>query len=125
MKNYVLVFIGSGIGGMMRFGLSSIIKWNGTSLPWATMFVNILGCAIIGFVLAIADRNATFSTQYKILLATGLCGGFTTFSALSAECLTLLRQQQFVLAAVYICCSIVLGLIACALNYYYWLTIKM
>jgi CrcB protein len=117
MKNIILVFLGAGFGGVLRYAIGNIIKWNGTSFPWATFVVNIIGSFLIGIILAYSLKNETFSTNYKLLLTTGICGGFTTFSALSAESLQLIKQGNWMLALAYIICSIVLGIVACGIGF--------
>jgi CrcB protein len=117
MKNIILVFLGAGFGGVLRYAIGNIIKWNGTNFPWATFVVNIIGSFLIGLILAYSLKNETFSTNYKLLLTTGVCGGFTTFSALSAESLQLIKQGNWMLALAYIICSIVLGIVACGIGF--------
>jgi CrcB protein len=117
MKNIILVFLGAGFGGVLRYAIGNIIKWNGTSFPWATFVVNIIGSFLIGIILAYSLKNETFTTNYKLLLTTGVCGGFTTFSALSAESLQLIKQGNWMLALAYIICSIVLGIVACGIGF--------
>jgi CrcB protein len=117
MKNIILVFLGAGFGGVLRYAIGNIIKWNGTNFPWATFVVNIIGSFLIGIILAYSLKNETFSTNYKLLLTTGVCGGFTTFSALSAESLQLIKQGNWMLALAYIICSIVLGIVACGIGF--------
>jgi CrcB protein len=117
MKNIILVFLGAGFGGVLRYAIGNIIKWNSTSFPWATFVVNIIGSFLIGIILAYSLKNEIFSTNYKLLLTTGICGGFTTFSALSAESLQLIKQGNWMLALAYIICSIVLGIAACGIGF--------
>ncbi len=117
MKNIILVFLGAGFGGVLRYAIGNIIKWNGTNFPWATFVVNIIGSFLIGIILAYSLKNEIFSTNYKLLLTTGICGGFTTFSALSAESLQLIKQGNWMLALAYIICSIVLGIVACGIGF--------
>ncbi len=117
MKNIILVFLGTGFGGVLRYAIGNIIKWNSTSFPWATFVVNIIGSFLIGIILAYSLKNEIFSTNYKLLLTTGICGGFTTFSALSAESLQLIKQGNWMLALAYIICSIVLGIAACGIGF--------
>jgi fluoride exporter len=118
MKNFLLVFFGAGIGGVLRYAIGSVVKWNGTSFPWATFIVNILGCFIIGLVIAFANKNNFFADNFKLMLATGLCGGFTTFSAISLESLQLIKQANIQTALVYIVCSILFGIAACAIGFW-------
>jgi fluoride exporter len=118
MKNFLLVFLGAGIGGVLRYAIGSVVKWNGTSFPWATFIVNILGCFIIGLVIAFANKNNFFADNFKLMLATGLCGGFTTFSAISLESLQLIKQANIHTALVYIVCSLLFGIAACAIGFW-------
>jgi fluoride exporter len=112
-KYYLLVFVGAGLGGVLRYAISNYIQWNGTSFPWGTFTVNVLGCALLGFVLGFITKQEHFAYEYKLLLATGICGGFTTFSALSAEAMQLIKQGQWSMAITYIAASMLLGVIAC------------
>lgn len=115
LKNLLLVALGGGAGSVLRFLFSIWFKHN--SFPLATLLVNIIGSFIIGLVIAISLRNSSFDTNWKLLLATGVCGGFTTFSAFSAEGLQLLQQQRMGSYAIYVCASILLGLVATWLGY--------
>jgi fluoride exporter len=112
-KHYLLVFVGAGLGGVLRYVISNFIQWDGTSFPWGTFTINLLGCVLLGFVLGFVVKQEHFSYEYKLLLATGICGGFTTFSALSAEALQLIKQGQLSMAITYILASVLLGVVAC------------
>jgi CrcB protein len=115
LKNLLLVALGSGAGSVLRFLFS--IWFRHQSFPLATLLVNIIGSFIIGLVIAVSLRNSSFDANWRLLLATGVCGGFTTFSALSAEGLQLLQQQRFGIFAMYVCGSIILGLLATWLGF--------
>jgi fluoride exporter len=110
MKNFIFVFFGAGVGGMLRYAISSAIKWNGISFPWATWLANLIGCFVMGLAIAYCAKNQIFANQYKLIITTGLCGGFTTFSAFSSESMLLINQGNVTLALAYISSSLLLGL---------------
>jgi len=110
----ILIAIGSGsfIGAVSRYLLSQLIHTKLTrEFPWGTLIVNIVGCFLIGLIFGLSDR-ANLSQEWRLFLATGLLGGFTTYSAFSYETMSMLREGQFWYASAYIFASIVVGLIA-------------
>jgi CrcB protein len=112
MKIILVIGIGSCIGGIFRYLLSQFIQNKFLSaFPYGTMTVNIIGCFLIGVVFAFSDRG-NFTIEWRLFLATGLLGGFTTFSSFSLETVSLLRGGQLWHAFVYIACSIIIGLLA-------------
>jgi CrcB protein len=105
--------LGSGIGGALRFISSEYIKqYLPTRFPFGTFFVNLLGCFIIGIVYSFSIKGSQDSNGFKLLLATGFCGGFTTFSAFTSENLELIRNGNQFTALFYILVSIVFGIVA-------------
>jgi fluoride exporter len=114
-KNFLLVGLGGALGSMLRYAayLFITIKY----FPAATFVVNILGSFIIGLVLALSIKDESFLNNWKLFLATGICGGFTTFSAFSAENVVLLQNEKYFIALLYIVLSIVLGIGAAWLGY--------
>ncbi len=115
LKDLLLVGLGGGIGSMLRYTASLLIS--SKTFPWATLAVNIIGCFIIGIVLAMSLKDEAFLHNWKLFLATGICGGFTTFSAFSAENMELLQTGKPGLALTYIILSVVLGIIATFFGY--------
>jgi fluoride exporter len=115
LKNFLLVGLGGGLGSMLRYATSLLV--NSRTFPYATLTVNIIGGFIIGVVFAFSIKNEASSDAWKIFLATGICGGFTTFSAFSLENMGLLQTGKYGLAAVYIAASITLGILAAFLGY--------
>ncbi|HMK04818.1 MAG TPA: fluoride efflux transporter CrcB [Ferruginibacter sp.] len=115
LKNILLVGLGGGIGSILRYCSSLLI--NSKYFPWSTFLVNIMGSFIIGLVIAFSLRDGSFSNNWKLFLATGICGGFTTFSAFSAENLTLFQNGKYGMAILYMILSFVLGIIAVFLGY--------
>ena len=106
----LLVFLGGGLGSVCRYALSLLMARGGSPLPWATLGVNVLGCLLIGVFAQTLARDSAL----RALFITGFCGGFTTFSTLSLECLALWQAQQFGWLALYVGASLVLGLAAVA-----------
>ena len=110
----ILLAIGSGsfIGGVSRYLLSQFVQGKAnTAFPFGTLIVNIIGCFLIGIVFAISNRG-NLTPEWRLFLATGLLGGFTTFSAFSNEALAMLRDGQLAHSFLYIGGSIILGLSA-------------
>lgn len=118
LKNLLLVSFGGGAGSVLRYLLSLAVPSNQSHVfPWATAGANLLGCFLIGLLMAVLSKNIQMSTELKLLLITGFCGGFTTFSTFSAETLQLFQNGYTVLALAYIGASVVLGLAAVALGF--------
>lgn len=124
MRELFSVFIGGGCGSLLRYflvlakdhlRLNPVSTLGQTLLPWPTLAANVLGCLLIGLFYSLSSRLG-WSPETRLLLTTGLCGGFTTFSTLSNEGLQLLRSGQFALFAAYFVLTLVLGLAAVALG---------
>src|SRR6186713_3287532 len=117
MKLLLFVGIGSFIGGILRYLLSQFIQIKFLStFPYGTLGVNVLGCLVVGLVLALSERTS-MTPEWRLFLATGICGGFTTFSAFSSETFSLLRDGQVWYASAYILMSLILGVLATFIGY--------
>ncbi len=114
-KNFLLVGLGGAIGSMLRYAISLLVTVK--QFPYSTFIVNIAGSFIIGAVLALSFKNDIFSNNWKIFLATGICGGFTTFSAFAAENMALLQSGKYGIAFIYIIASLLLGIAAVVLGF--------
>ncbi|WP_439598507.1 fluoride efflux transporter FluC [Falsiroseomonas sp.] len=112
MKNLLLVALGGALGSVLRYAISLLaVEQFGTAFPWGTLAVNILGSAAIGLAAALGVQG-----ELRLLLVTGVLGGFTTFSAFSLETGLLFERSPW-LAAAYVAASLILGLAAFALTY--------
>ncbi|MES2005736.1 MAG: fluoride efflux transporter CrcB [Bacteroidota bacterium] len=117
LKNIILVGLGGMIGSVLRYLTSYFIRHE--SFPYATFIVNIAGSLLIGAVMGIAARQEGFS-NWRLFLATGICGGFTTFSAFAWENMQLLSQERYGSFIWYTGGTLVLGLAAVTAGY--WIT---
>ncbi len=112
MKLILAIGIGSCIGGISRYFLSLFIQNKFLSaFPYGTMGVNIIGCFLIGIVFGLSERG-NFTMEWRMFMATGILGGFTTFSSFSNETVGLLRDGQLWHAFTYVLLSVVVGLLA-------------
>ncbi|MBX3242896.1 MAG: fluoride efflux transporter CrcB [Acidobacteria bacterium] len=112
MRLYLLAGAGSFVGGVLRFAISHyFVARFSTAFPYHTFFINIIGSFFIGVIAALALRGSV-SEDWKVFLAVGVCGGFTTFSAFSLEMLDLMRSGAVTTALIYAAASLVLGLLA-------------
>lgn len=113
MKNLLLVGLGGGLGSMARYLCQRWALWTfPNSIPWGTFGVNVLGCLLIGLFWGISFKGFDTNEQWKLFLMTGICGGFTTFSAFTLEGIGLIREDKTLLFFLYIIGSVVVGLIA-------------
>jgi len=112
MKQVLLIFIGGGVGSVLRYMVGKFTKIPASGFPWGTFSVNILGSLLIGILMGVALKNSSFSENQTLLLVTGFCGGFTTFSAFAYENQVFLKEGDFTNFLIYTLGSISLGLVA-------------
>lgn len=106
MLKLLLLFAGSGCGGVLRFWLGGAVQsWWGRSFPLGTLAVNLTGCLAIGFLAAILSRPGPFREEYRLFILAGVLGGYTTFSAFGRETLALLQSGHLGKAGLYIVLS--------------------
>ena len=117
IKNLLLVGIGGFIGAVLRYLLYMLMKNNQPYLT--TLLINIIGSLIIGIIISVSIKNGDFQNNYKLFFATGICGGFTTFSAFSLENIQLLQEGKYLLSVGYILASVILGILACFIGFKY------
>jgi len=113
LNSYLIVFLGAGVGGALRHGVNvAAARLFGTGFPWGTLGVNIFGGFAMGVLAGwLALKAGEGWTQHlRLFLATGLLGGFTTFSAFSLDTMLLWERGQAGLAAGYVLASVVLSI---------------
>ena len=111
MKQILLVFIGGGTGSIARYLISKYLNSSSTGIPYGTFTANILGSLFIGIILGLALKNNVISQNTVTLLATGFCGGFTTFSTFAYENHVLLKSGDFINFMIYAVGSFVVGVL--------------
>lgn len=110
----ILLLIGTGgfIGSVLRYVITLAIQNRFLhTFPYGTLAVNIIGCFAIGLVFSFSEKG-NLPHEWRLFLATGICGGFTTFSAFSIETLSLMRDGHMLPAILYVAASVLLGLLA-------------
>ena len=112
MKQLVLVFVGGGFGSALRFLIGKWLNNHESGIPYGTFVANILGSLLIGFILGMAAKNEALTQNHTLLLATGFCGGFTTFSAFAYENHIFLKSGDFMSFAFYTIASFIVGFLA-------------
>ena len=113
MTSYLLVFLGAGIGGALRHGVNlGCARYCGPSFPWGTLSVNVVGSFAMGALAAwLAFRAGEgWSQPLRLFLATGILGGFTTFSAFSLDAVMIWERGEAGLAAAYVAASVILSI---------------
>ena len=118
MKNFLLVFIGGGFGSGLRYIIGRYLNSSLGSFSVGTFTVNIIGSLLIGLILGYAAKENSLNQNQVLLLATGFCGGFTTFSAFAHENFQLLKTGDIMQFSIYTISSIVVGLIAVFIGIY-------
>jgi fluoride exporter len=113
IRTLLLVGTGGFLGSVSRLLASRLIQSNlPSAFPFGTFFVNITGCLLIGLIYGFSDRTSILTPGWKMFLAAGFCGGFTTFSTFANENLALLRDGNFFHFALYSGLSVFLGISA-------------
>lgn len=112
MKSMLLVFFGGGFGSVLRYIIGKYLNNTENAIPYGTFLANILGSLLIGIILGLAAKNDALSQNQTLLLATGFCGGFTTFSSFAYENHVFLKSGDFFSFAIYTIASFVVGFLA-------------
>lgn len=111
----ILLLVGTGglIGSIARYLTASYFtKVFPSSFPYGTFIVNIVGCLIIGIIYGLSERFNWLTPEWRLFLATGICGGFTTFSSFAYENIKLIQDGNFFVFSIYSIASFTLGLFA-------------
>jgi len=113
IKNFLIVGLGGAVGSMLRYAVQKFFQaQTAAAFPTGTLLVNIAGCFLIGILWSLVSRSLTWNDEMKLLLMTGFCGGFTTFSAFTLEGIGLLKENRTVLFVIYLTASVLGGLLA-------------
>jgi fluoride exporter len=108
---YLIVFLGGGLGAMVRHGVNLAgLRMLGPDFPYATFFINVSGSAIMGIVAAYFAFLGDASQHWRLFLTTGILGGYTTFSAFSLDAALLYERGEWGSAAFYVVGSVVLSI---------------
>ena len=111
--NILWVGIGGALGSIIRYLVQKhLTQAYPLSFPLSTFIVNVSGCFLIGLFFGLADKHQYFTPAVRLLMMTGFCGGFTTFSAFTLEGMQLLNEQRFLIFTLYFVLSVFFGLIA-------------
>ena len=113
MEKYLLIGLGAFLGANARYMMQNwaAARW-GTSFPLGTLLVNVIGSFILGFFLTAATQRAAISTNWRLFIAVGLLGGYTTFSSFTYETLALLQGDRWLARMLYFGGNVVVGLLA-------------
>src|SRR5437773_2869667 len=102
-RSLLLIGAGSFAGGIFRYLLQQFVQKNyPSSIPLGTLSVNIVGCFIIGVIYGIASKGNLLSSEMRLLLATGFCGGFTSFSSFAFENVRLVIDGEFFYSVLFV-----------------------
>jgi CrcB protein len=119
MKQLLFVGLGGFLGSIARYLVSKLnLYWHFLSIPMGTLTVNVLGSLVIGFIVGISQKSELISSNMRLFLMVGVCGGFTTFSSFTNENMMLIQNGQLATALLYTGSSILLGFSAVYLGYF-------
>lgn len=108
MKNYLLIFLGGGLGAFARYWLSgAVYRILPADFPYGNLVVNMIGCFLIGVLLSSMDERFLIQPAFRVFLTIGILGGFTTFSSFAYEPLALFRDGESLLASVNILSTVI------------------
>ena len=112
-RTLILVGIGGLAGSILRYLITLFFaRQAGSTFPYGTLVVNLTGCFLIGLIFALSEKGDVLSPEWRILLTTGFCGGFTTFSTFSYESIRLMQDGEVLFVSLYVGISVIVGLLA-------------
>ncbi|MFZ5560380.1 MAG: fluoride efflux transporter CrcB [Pseudomonadota bacterium] len=110
---FLLVALGGALGSLARYGMAAgVNRWAQSAFPWGTLFVNIAGSFLIGLLMVLLMKTGAWRESGRLLLVTGVMGGFTTFSSFSWETWKLIEAGRLPLAAANVLISVAVCLLA-------------
>jgi fluoride exporter len=113
MQNVLWVALGGAIGSAARYGINNAgLRLFGNDFPWATLFVNVVGCFLMGLVAMLAAARWELSEATRLFLTTGILGGFTTFSAFALDVAFLTQDRSQAAATGYVMASVAFSIAA-------------
>jgi len=112
LVSLIMVMVGGAVGSALRFLVGLMIPASPGAFPVATLIINLVGSAVLGAISMLSVRYDLISKDMALLLGTGLCGGFTTFSTFSVELMMLVDVERYVAATIYLATSTVGGIAA-------------
>jgi CrcB protein len=116
---YIIVFLGSGIGGALRHGVNELIPYfPGNKFPLGILTINITGSLLLGLLAGYWAFQGDASQHWRLFLTAGICGGYTTFSTFSQDIVLLLERDQYSVSALYVVLSV--GLSVAAMFFGLW-----
>lgn len=120
MLNISAVFLGGGIGAVLRYltGILTVRYLTINYHPLPTFLVNVTGCFILGVIYIYCTEKAQINPALKLLLTAGFCGGLTTFSTFSFEIFDMIQNLQYIHAVLYMVLSLIIGILAVFLGGY-------
>lgn len=108
---YILVFVGGGLGAMLRHGVNlAVARWLGPAFPWSTFIINVTGSVVMGLIAGWFALKGDAPQAVRLFLTTGILGGYTTFSTFSLDAALLYERGEFGLSAFYVIGSVVLSI---------------
>ena len=116
MTKLMHIAAGGAVGAVTRYLLQGIVQPRESVFPWGTWFVNVTGCLLIGFLMAVFTGPYAIRPEYRVGIIAGVLGGYTTFSSFSWEAVQLIEQRQHSLALLYVGTSAVAGMCATLLG---------
>jgi len=100
LLDFLAISLGAVVGANLRYWMSrSALRWLGPVLPYGTLTINVLGSFVLGFFLAWTTERAVVDPRWRLLVAVGFCGGYTTFSSYAYETMAFFEQGQWTLMA--------------------------
>lgn len=113
---FLVVFMGSGVGGMLRHGVGIVaLRLMGPTFPWGTLAINVVGSALMGMMIGLFAAKSIENAELRLFVTTGLIGGFTTWSTFSLDAVTLWERGEIGAAIGYVLASLVLSVVVLAI----------